>query len=442
MIAAWMVFVLTVSAVAAGAAWLADAGLRRLGRPSRGVWLAAMWAPVGVLAALALPLADQLPVWGSGADGVAVDALPLVELPGLVVGPGGAGVGWVGGLLGVAWLLASAVLATVLVQAHRRLRRERAGWTRTTLLGQETWISPDRGPAVAGAVRPWMMLPEWVLDLPAEELRMVVAHESEHLRSRDPLLLSAGWWALTLAPWNPVAWWQLRRLRSAMEVDCDRRVLARLPDPWAYGFSLLAVAKRASRSSLALAAFSERPSNLERRIQTMTQRTSTTTRIVGVLLLLGAVGVGVQACGVDSPVAPEVDPERSETIVPEGIPDDSPEPPESALDDLAAEPTFTPFTIAPSIANRSEVVEAMEDEYPPLLREAGVGGTVRVYFLIDSDGVVTRRLIDQSSGHEALDRAALNVADTYRFSPAMNAGDPVPVWVSFPITFRVGGPPS
>ena len=431
MIAAWMVFVLTVSAVAAGAAWLADAGLRRLGRPSRGVWLAAMWAPVGVLAALALPLADQLPVWGSGADGVAVDALPLVELPGLVVGPGGAGVGWVGGLLGVAWLLASAGLATVLVQAHRRLQRERTGWTRTTLLGQETWISPDRGPAVAGAVRPWMMLPEWVLDLPAEELRMVVAHESEHLRSRDPLLLSAGWWALTLAPWNPVAWWQLRRLRSAMEVDCDRRVLARLPDPRTYGFSLLAVAERASRSSLALAAFSERPSNLERRIQTMTQRTSTTTRIVGVLLLLGAVGVGVQACGVDSPVAPEVQPDQ-EAEAPVTEP--------ASPDDLADEPTFTPFTIAPSITNRMEVVAAMQDEYPPLLHEAGIGGTVRVYFLIQADGTVARTVIDQSSGHEALDRAALNVADVYRFNPARNGNEDVPVWVSFPITFRVQSP--
>ena len=73
-----------------------------------------------------------------------------------------------------------------------------------------------------------------------------------------------------------------------------------------------------------------------------------------------------------------------------------------------------------------------------MLREAGVGGTVRVYFFIDETGAVGDVRLDQSSGHEALDLAALRVADVYRFSPASNRGDATPVWVSFPITFRSG----
>ena len=75
--------------------------------------------------------------------------------------------------------------------------------------------------------------------------------------------------------------------------------------------------------------------------------------------------------------------------------------------------------------------------HPPLLRDAGIGGTVRVYFFIDATGEVRRRLIDTGSGHPALDEAALRVAEVYRFSPAENRGEPAPVWVSFPITFRV-----
>ncbi len=117
--------------------------------------------------------------------------------------------------------------------------------------------------------------------------------------------------------------------------------------------------------------------------------------------------------------------------------EDLPPPPEEAETDLSSAPTFTPFTVAPSILNRNDVVRAMEREYPPLLRDAGIGGQVRVYFFIDEDGVVQDYRIDQSSGHQALDDAALAVADVYRFSAALNRDKKVPVWVSFPITFQV-----
>ena len=117
--------------------------------------------------------------------------------------------------------------------------------------------------------------------------------------------------------------------------------------------------------------------------------------------------------------------------------EDLPPPPEESGGDLSAAPTFTPFTVAPEIQNRNEVIRAMEREYPPLLRDAGIGGTVRVYFFIDETGRVQDFRIDQSSGHQALDQAALNVAEVYQFSPALNRDQRVPVWVSFPITFQV-----
>ena len=117
--------------------------------------------------------------------------------------------------------------------------------------------------------------------------------------------------------------------------------------------------------------------------------------------------------------------------------EDLPPPPEEVETDIAAAPTFTPFTVAPSIQNRDDVVRAMVREYPALLRDAGIGGTVRVYFFIDEEGEVQDTRIDQSSGHEALDAAALTVSSVYRFSPALNRDRRVPVWVSFPITFQV-----
>lgn len=112
-----------------------------------------------------------------------------------------------------------------------------------------------------------------------------------------------------------------------------------------------------------------------------------------------------------------------------------PQPPESEVGPGDG-PRFTPFTVAPRIENKLGVVEALERAYPRGLKEAGIGGTVRVYFFIDADGTVGQILMDQASRHRAIDRAAMQVASEYRFHPALNRGEPVAVWVSFPITFR------
>jgi len=142
-----------------------------------------------------------------------------------------------------------------------------------------------------------------------------------------------------------------------------------------------------------------------------------------------------------TPVMASADIDEDITIAPttfeENPVEDLPPPPEEALTDLSAAPTFTPFTVAPSIQNRAEVVRAMEREYPALLRDAGIGGTVLVHFFIDEEGRVVNFLVNESSGHQALDDAAIAVADIYRFTPALNRDKKVPVWVSFPITFQV-----
>ena len=117
---------------------------------------------------------------------------------------------------------------------------------------------------------------------------------------------------------------------------------------------------------------------------------------------------------------------------------DLPPPPtlsEATAKDLAAAPTFTPYTVRPDIKNREEVQRALQREYPPLLREAGLGGMVLVWFFIDEEGHVVSTQVHESSGHEALDDAALKVADVIQFTPALNRDKRVPVWISLPITF-------
>jgi protein TonB len=136
----------------------------------------------------------------------------------------------------------------------------------------------------------------------------------------------------------------------------------------------------------------------------------------------------------------DVDPEVTiaKTTLEANPPDLLPPPPGEESSELSTGAgEWTPYTVGPSILNTDEVVRAMERVYPPFLRDAGVGGTVNVRFHIDEKGVVQDFRIDQSSGHEALDEAALSIADVYRFSPALNRDQYVPVWVTFPIEFRV-----
>ena len=108
-----------------------------------------------------------------------------------------------------------------------------------------------------------------------------------------------------------------------------------------------------------------------------------------------------------------------------------------AAEDVSAAPTFTPYTVGPTLLNRNDVAEAMVESYPEALRRSGIGGIVRVYFFINKEGLVQDYRIHQSSGFPQLDEAALAVADVYRFSPAMNRDKEVPVWVSLPIEFQV-----
>ena len=112
-----------------------------------------------------------------------------------------------------------------------------------------------------------------------------------------------------------------------------------------------------------------------------------------------------------------------------------PPPPDVVETDVSAAPTFTPFTVAPDIRNRGEVQRALEREYPPLLRDAGIGGTVKVWFFIDENGQLQQTQVNTSSGHSALDEAALRVANVFQFTPALNRDKAVPVWVALDITF-------
>ncbi len=106
------------------------------------------------------------------------------------------------------------------------------------------------------------------------------------------------------------------------------------------------------------------------------------------------------------------------------------------VQDIIGGPRFTPFTVPPSLANRADIVHELSLRFTPELQQAVSRARVIVWMLLDETGYVRRSIVQQTSGNAALDRAALEVSHDMRFTPALNAGVTVPVWVSIPVEFR------
>jgi len=153
---------------------------------------------------------------------------------------------WLGStILLVLWGIANAVRVSRLVRRSRGSRG--ADIERTVVDGVEVVVTDGLGPATTGLLRQRVLLPRWVLALPVAQRRYVVRHEEEHRRSHDAALLCVASLLVALMPWNVPLWWLLRRLQLAIEMDCDRRVVAALGAPASYGELLLTVATVANR---------------------------------------------------------------------------------------------------------------------------------------------------------------------------------------------------
>ena len=112
-----------------------------------------------------------------------------------------------------------------------------------------------------------------------------------------------------------------------------------------------------------------------------------------------------------------------------------PPPPKTASPD--DRPSFIPYTVAPVLKNKDEVLRFLQRIYPSQLKSAGVGGAVVLWLYIDEGGQVLRTVVAESSGFNQLDEAAQQVAAKMEWRPAMNRDKKTPVWLSQAIEFSV-----
>ena len=78
-------------------------------------------------------------------------------------------------------------------------------------------------------------------------------------------------------------------------------------------------------------------------------------------------------------------------------------------------------------------------EYPRLLREHGVDGTVWLRVWVDSEGHPADVKLAKGSGYRLFDEAALRVVALWRFIPAQTGEQKLASWVEFPIRFTLNG---
>jgi beta-lactamase regulating signal transducer with metallopeptidase domain len=194
------------------------------------------------------------------------------------------------------WFLGGLSCLTVVALSAWRIARMRRTWQRDIVAGVPVLVSHDLGPAVIGLVHHGIVVPAWVTLLGAAEQHLVMRHEREHVRAGDPLLLWSATLLVAAVPWNIALWAALRRLRHAIEIDCDARVLGDGHEAHAYCRLLIDVGERTLSGVAPIAALAEPSTLLERRITAMMARTTPAWRpVMGGIAAASLIAVACRA---------------------------------------------------------------------------------------------------------------------------------------------------
>jgi len=428
MIVDWMVYAILTGSALTLAATAADrlAALSR--HPRRFVWLTAMflttsWPAITLVRHALLSLKDPalpelLPRAGVQVLSVFVISPPKMGLSGPLTM-----------LALVAWGIASALLIARLAFGIAYVRREQRNWRPANLDGVCVLVSAHVGPAVIGIRRMHIVLPEWVFSIDQSSRALILSHETEHRFAGDPYLLLCASLLTALVPWNLPLWYQARRVRSTLELDCDARVLRSHPHWRDYARLLLAITQRESRTARALApALSESASNLERRITAM-RTSSAFSRPRAAVLATGAAAALALACGVNEPQSPDTNPSKAGSASSQKVAQTpTPAPAGASFFEFQVEHQATP-RIAPT------------PRYPAALKGTRKGGDVLAQYVVDENGLVDMTTFTAlKSSSPEFTAAVKAVLPMWRFTPASVGGKSVKQLVQQ--AFEFSGPPS
>ena len=424
MILTWMLAATLFALLLGAAARAADSAARLLSWQGRAPWVAALVA--SLVWPVLLPLVARRNVVRLSpvvVDGGAVRSVAarLPALPTAISSRFDA-------VLITLWVLASLLFVARLLVARRALARIAGSARSSEIDGHAVLITEGVGPAVIGISPPRVAVPAWLTELDRPLRELVLRHEREHCRSRDTVLLWFGEVAVALMPWNPAIWWQARRLRLALELDCDSRTLSDPGAAAAYGKLLLLIAQRQRMTRLA-PMLAESNSHLSRRITAMTRRSISYRPLRVAVLGVAAIAATIVACssrvGSDL-VGPQ--PTGGKPLATQTISDVLPNlpAPKGVYFEYQVE---QPVMAAPG---------SPAPRYPDILKQAGVAGEVIVSFVVDTTGIAdVRSLKVLRSSHQLFANSIVAALPDMRFTPALVGGKKVRQLVNEPFVFQI-----
>jgi TonB family protein len=323
----------------------------------------------------------------------------------------------------VLWCSLSGLLVLRLARGIVVLARTRRAWTRRDVDGTPVQLSSNIGPAVVGLRSMDVVLPEWILSLDAPLRAIVLRHEEEHRLARDPYLLFTAAVGVALMPWNVALWLQARRLRLAIEMDCDARVLRAHPSAERYGLLMLTIAQRRSVVPSHFAPMlSEPTTQLERRIMAMRTTTNRLARLTAFGGTVIAMGVLAFACSLQSDTATGPKAKASPTRLP------TPMNSNQTYFEFQVEKPVQPLPGNPA------------PRYPDALRQANIEGNVIAQFIMDTLGHPNMETFKVLKSTDPLFTETVRSSlPNMRFSPALVGGRPVKQLVQMPFMFSLTG---
>jgi beta-lactamase regulating signal transducer with metallopeptidase domain len=298
---AWMLWAIAITVLLGAAAHLLESVLRGREGPGRWAWAMAMAGAIAVQAwallvesrqpaSVPAQVPSEVPVEGVLPDWWNVMA---VQMPSVLER--------VDTYVGALWLMASLVLLIGLIGGFYRLNRRAKAWPHRNVAGHDVLISESFGPALLGMRSPRIVLPRSLLDQGHDAVALVCLHEAEHREARDTWLLAGAAFTVAVLPWNAALWWQLMRLRAAIELDCDNRVVADGAPLSQYARLLLNLGAGSEQLSVAIPAFVQPPTLLERRLTMLINGARRQGPMATLVSIAAVVLLSIAACETTAP---------------------------------------------------------------------------------------------------------------------------------------------
>ena len=297
--------------------------------------------------------------------------------------------------------------------------------------------------------------------------REILTHEQAHISLRhswDVLFMGL----VTLFQWwNPAAWLLCRELRQVHEYEADETVINQGVDVKQYQLLLI---RKSVGDQLFSMANNFNYQSLKKRIRMMTMNKSSRWKTLRALAVVPVIALALLAFAnpknvaavvttavqqdhavqsvMQSPEPANIEADATpEAVEVEAEPEDAP-----AIDEANTEEQVTEEAV-PQSKKVYESVEQMPEfpggmeglmrylqqnvQYPPIAVQNNVQGRVVVQFIIDETGQVGDVEVVRSVSEEVDAEAVRVVKSMPKFEPGRQNGEPVAVWYTLPIAFKM-----